>query len=204
MITEYHFPSPVYIKDLSNAVQLNQYLEQKIIQWSQQDKGVSKTNAGGWHSTTDMNKKEEYNVLTQELFKMQEEIFTKERLSDKSVLGNMWANINYPGNFNRPHIHPNALFSGVYYIKAPNGSGNLMVYDPRPGIHMIMPNRKGDKRTKNMILDHGPLPSELWREVHYEPIAGRIIMFPAWLWHEVKPNESNDTRISVSFNFLQR
>ena len=204
MIAEHLFPTLLYIKDLPNAVELNHYLEKQVIKWSQQDKGVAKTNAGGWHSGTDMNKKEEYNVLTRELFKMQEEIFTKERLSDKSVLGNMWANINYPGNFNRPHIHPNALFSGVYYIKAPKGSGNLMVYDPRPGIHMIMPNRKGDKRTKNMILDHGPLPSELWREVHYEPIAGRIIMFPAWLWHEVKPNESNDTRISVSFNFLQR
>ena len=50
----------------------------------------------------------------------------------------------------------------------------------------------------------GQLPSQLWREVHYEPIAGRIVMFPAWVWHEVRPNESNDTRISVSFNFLQR
>ena len=39
---------------------------------------------------------------------------------------------------------------------------------------------------------------------HYKPKAGTIIMFPAWLWHEVKPNESNDIRISVSFNFLQR
>ena len=57
MITEYHFPTQVYIKDISNAIQLNQYLEQKIIQWSQQNKGVSKTNAGGWHSETDMNKR---------------------------------------------------------------------------------------------------------------------------------------------------
>ena len=108
MITEHHFPTIIYIKDLPNALQLNQYLEQKIIQWSQQDKGVSKTNAGGWHSTTDMNRKE---------------------------------------------------------VK---------------------------------------LPPELWREVQYEPVAGRCIMFPSWLWHEVKPNQSNDIRISVSFNFLQR
>ena len=78
MITEYHFPTPVYIQEIPNAVELNQYLEQKILQWSQQNKGVSKTNAGGWHSTTDMNQKEEYNVLTKELFNMQEEIFKKE------------------------------------------------------------------------------------------------------------------------------
>ena len=193
MITEYHFPTQIYIKDIPNAISLNQYLEQKILQWSQQDKGVSKTNAGGWHSTTDMNTKEEYNDLTRELFAMQDEIFAKEKLTLKPVLGNMWANINYPGNYNRPHIHPNALFSGVYWVKAPVQSGNFMVYDPRPGVQMSMPNRK-----------EGKLPSELWREVHYEPKAGTAIMFPAWLWHEVKPNESNDTRISVSFNFLQR
>ena len=193
MITEYHFPTQIYIKDIPNAISLNQYLEQKILQWSQQDKGVSKTNAGGWHSTTDMNTKEENNDLTRELFAMQDEIFAKEKLTLKPVLGNMWANINYPGNYNRPHIHPNALFSGVYWVKAPVQSGNFMVYDPRPGVQMSMPNRK-----------EGKLPSELWREVHYEPKAGTAIMFPAWLWHEVKPNESNDIRVSVSFNFLQR
>ena len=198
MITEYHFPTLIYIKDLPNAVQLNQYLEQKIIQWSQQDKGVSKTNAGGWHSKTDMNQKEEYNVLTKELFAMQDEIFEKEFLTMKPVIGNMWANINYPGGYNRPHLHPNSLFSGVYWIKTPIKSGNLMLYDPRPGVHTTMPNRNADGPKE------GQLPPDLWREVHYEPIAGRIIMFPAWLWHEVQPNRSNDTRISVSFNFLQR
>jgi len=193
MIIEHHFPTIIYIKDIPNALQLNQYLEQKIIQWSQQDKGEQKTNAGGWHSKTDMNKKEEYNPLTKELFNMQNEIYQKEHLSLKPVLGNMWANINYPGNFNRPHLHPNSLFSGVYFIKTPQKSGNFMIYEPRPGVQYTMPNRKEVK-----------LPPELWREVQYEPVAGRCIMFPSWLWHEVKPNQSNDIRISVSFNFLQR
>ena len=193
MITEYHFPTLIYIKDIPNAIQLNQYLEQKIIQWSKQNRGVSKTNAGGWHSETNMNKKKEYNPLTKELFNMQEELYQKEHLSIKPVLANMCSNINYPGCFNRPHIHPNSLFSGVYFIKTPPNSGNLMLYDPRPGIQMSMPSRKKEQ-----------LKSELWREVHYEPVAGRCIMFPSWLWHEVKPNESNDIRISVSFNFLQR
>ena len=194
MITEYHFPTPVYIKEIPNAVELNHYLEKQILKWNKEDpKGVSKTNAGGWHSTTDMNKKQEYNPLSKELFAMQDEIYIKEYLTQKPVLGNMWANINYPGGFNRPHLHPNSLFSGVYWIKAPENSGNLMIYEPRPGVYTTMPNRK-----------EGKLPSELWREVHYKPKAGVAVMFPSWLWHEVKPNESNDTRISVSFNFLQR
>ena len=193
MITEHHFPTMIYIKDFPDSEKLNKYLEPKIIQWSQQDKGEHKTNAGGWHSKTDMNQKEEYNPLTRELFNMQEEIYQKENLSRKPVLGNMWANINYPGCYNRPHLHPNSLFSGVYWIKTPVQSGNLMLYDPRSGVQMTMPNRK-----------EGKLSPEFWREIHYEPKAGRCIMFPSWLWHEVKPNQSNDTRISVSFNFLQR
>ena len=197
MITEYHFPTQIYIKDIPNAVQLNQYLESKIIQWSQQDKGVFKTNAGGWHSTTDMNRRREYDPLTKELFSMQEEVYQKQYLDLKPVLGNMWANINYPGNFNRTHLHPNALFSGVYWIKAPKNSGNIMMYDPRPGVQLTMPTRKQEE-IKNFY------PPEFWREVHYDPIAGKCLMFTGWLWHEVKSNQSNDTRISVSFNFLQR
>ena len=194
MITEHLFPTPVYIKEIPNAVELNHYLEKQILKWNKEDpKGVSKTNAGGWHSTTDMNKKQEYNPLSKELFAMQDEIYIKEYLTMKPVLGNMWANINYPGNSNRPHLHPNSLFSGVYWVKAPEKSGSLMLYEPRPGVHTTMPNRK-----------EGKLPPELWREVHYTPRAGTIVMFPAWLWHEVIPNQSNDTRISVSFNFLQR
>ena len=194
MNIEYHFPTPVYIQEVPNAGELNFYLEKNILQWQKEDpKGVSKTNVNGWHSQTDMNKKEEYNPLTKELFNMQFEIYKKELLTLKPVLGNMWANINYKGGFNRPHLHPNALFSGVYWIKAPENSGNLMLYEPRPGMQCTMPDRK-----------EGKLPPELWREVHYQPRAGTVVMFPAWLWHEVRPNESNATRISVSFNFLPR
>jgi len=193
MITEYHFPTMIYIKDFPDSEKLNKYLEDHIMRWSQNDKGVSKTNAGGWHSETDMNTREEYDPLTRELFNMQEEIYQKENLNRKPVCGNMWANVNYPKCYNRPHLHPNSLFSGVYYVTAPKNSGNLMLYDPRPGVQMTMPNR-----------EKGKLPPEFWREIHYEPKAGRCIMFPSWLWHEVKSNESNQTRISVSFNFLQR
>ena len=194
MNIEYHFPTPVYIQEVPNAVELNHHLEKNILQWQKEDpKGVSKTNVNGWHSQTDMNRKEEYNPLTKELFNIQYEIFKKEFLTQKPVLGNMWANINYKGGFNRPHLHPNSLFSGVYWVKTPENSGNLMLYEPRPGAQCTMPNRK-----------EGKLPPELWREVHYQPKAGTVVMFPAWLWHEVRPNQSNDIRISVSFNFLQR
>jgi len=189
LIKEQFFPTTVYGKDLQLD---NNTLAQHIIQWSQQDQGVKKTNMNGWHSTTDMHTKLEYKVLVDELYKMQHEIFQEEWLDRKPMLGNMWANINYSGGYNRPHVHPNCLFSGVYYVKTQPQCGELVVNDPRPGIQTMMPTRK-----------LGQPPKHLWREAHIEPIQGRLIMFPAWLWHCVEPNQSNDMRISVSFNFVQ-
>ena len=189
MIIEKFFPTIVYGKD----VQLdNNKLAQDIVNWSNQDKGVSKTNYKGWHSTTDMGQKPEYQQLVTELLRMQKEIYDNEHLDRHARLGNMWANINPTDGMNQPHIHPNALFSGVYYVKSQPNCGRLKVMDPRPGVQFIMPTRKPGNPGKDM-----------WRDVNIEPVVGRIIMFPAWLWHSVEPNKSNDLRISVSFNFIQ-
>ena len=189
MIKEQFFPTTIYAKDIQLD---NETLSNNIVNWSQQDSGVKKTNMNGWQSKPEMHLKSEYQQLVQELYKMQEEIYQDEWLDRKPKLGNMWANINYPGGYNRPHVHPNCLFSGVYYVKANKNSGVFVANDPRPGIQTMMPTRKP-----------GRPPKHLWREVHLEPIPGRIIMFPAWLWHCVEPNKSNDIRISVSFNFIQ-
>jgi uncharacterized protein (TIGR02466 family) len=81
----------------------------------------------GWHSTTDMHKNPEYQHLVDELHMAQEEIYEDECLDNEPFLGNMWANINYKDGFNRPHIHPNSLWSGVYYVKTPEKCGHLKI-----------------------------------------------------------------------------
>jgi uncharacterized protein (TIGR02466 family) len=189
MIKEGFFPTLIYAKDFK--LDTNQ-MAQNIIQWSKEDGGVTKTNVNGWHSKTDMHTKQEYKPLIDELFRMVYEVFNEEFLDGEPKLGNMWANINPPGGYNKPHIHPNSLFSGVYYVKTPPNSGRLICNDPRPGIQTCMPNRK-----------KGQPPKHLWREVNLQPQENRAIMFNSWLWHTVEPNKSNEDRISISFNFIQ-
>ena len=190
MIKEQFFPTNIYGKDVKLD---NQLFEKEIVEWSKRDPGVKKTNRNGWHSTTEMHKIPVFQPLVNELFIMMNDIWKEEWLDREPMMGNMWANINPPGGMNRPHLHPNSHFSGVYYIKAPQNSGKLVFNEPRPGAHMVMPTRK-----------QGKPPSHLWREVHVDPLEGRIIIFPSWLWHCVEPNESDDIRISVSFNFIQK
>ena len=192
MIRELFFPTPVYIADL-NEKGLNQQLERDIIAWSNRDKGLTKTNIKGWHSPTNMANVPEYERLVGLLFEAQRTIYQQEHLDSEPYLGNMWANINPPGGMNRAHIHPNSLWSGVYYVKALPNSGHLKIDDSRAAASMSRPRQK-----------EGPAPSRLWREAHFEPKAGRLIMFPSWLTHCVDPNNSNDIRISISFNFLQK
>ena len=192
MNRELYFATPIYVKDVGTP-EFNAQLEQNIINWSRQDKGVQKTNVNGWHSPTDMHLKPEYKMLVDLLHQAQHFIYKDELLDNEPFLGNMWANINPPGGYNRAHTHPNSLWSGVYYVKAPINSGHLKVEDPKPSINISRPRRK-----------QGQLPKHLWNEVHFEPIAGRLIMFPSWLNHCVDTNQSNDIRISVSFNFLQK
>jgi uncharacterized protein (TIGR02466 family) len=189
MHRELWFPAQIYIKDFDID---NKKLEQDIINWSKEDIGLQKTNVKGWHSPSNMHKKEEYKPLIHELFVMQFDIFKEECLDSEPFLGNMWANINPPGAFNRSHIHPNSLWSGVYYVKTQESCGHLKIEDPKTISLMSVPKRTNET-----------LPKHLWKEVHYEPIQGRCIMFPSWLNHTVDVNQSNDIRISVSFNFLQ-
>jgi uncharacterized protein (TIGR02466 family) len=192
MNRELFFATPIYVKDIGTQ-EFNTQLEKNIINWSNQDKGITITNVNGWHSTTDMHHKPEYKMLVDLLYQAQLDIYKQELLDNEPFLGNMWANINPPHGYNKSHMHANSLWSGVYYVKAPKNSGHLKIEDPKSVAAMVHPKRK-----------EGEVPSYLWREVNFEPVAGRLIMFPAWLYHCVEPNRSNDIRISVSFNFLQK
>ena len=192
MNRELYFPTPIYIADIKHPT-LNQELERDILAWSNKDKGITRTNIQGWHSDTNMNELPEYAKLVDMLYSAQRTIYDQEYYESEPFLGNMWANINPPGGSNRAHIHPNSLWSGVYYVKAPQNSGQLKIEDPRSVALMTRPKQKDV-----------PKPDRLLREHHYEPKTGRLIMFPSWLNHCVDPNNSNDIRISVSFNFMQK
>ena len=192
MIRELYFPTPIYVLDIKDQ-SINEHLEKDILNWYNKDKGINRTNVNGWHSKTTMHEMPEYKRLTDALYEAQKKIYIEEDLDSEPFLGNMWANVNPKGGMNRAHIHPNSLWSGVYYVKANKNSGHLKIDDPRSIASMSRPRLKEKQH-----------PIRLWRETSFEPKVGRLIMFPAWLVHAVDPNLSDELRISVSFNFMQK
>ena len=111
MIKSAFLPTFIYVKDLKLDTKL---FEREIMEWSQKDPGIQKTNVRGWHSQTNVHTIPVFKPLVDELYQMQREIHNEEFIDGLPHLGNMWANINYKDSFNRAHVHANSFFSGAY------------------------------------------------------------------------------------------
>lgn len=101
-----------------------------------------------------------------------------------------WYNISRPGDYQEPHTHQEngSLISGVYYVSAPKNSGNIRFYSPSSSCCTGL---------KNVT----PKDELSWGVVDFEPEPNRLILFRSYLQHGVRPNKSNENRISVAFNF---
>jgi uncharacterized protein (TIGR02466 family) len=205
VVRELYFPTPIYYWDLPDARALNDAMKPHLYAWRDQDQeGIVRSNVkqvGAWHSRLDMHQRPEYRVLTDHVLGAARTIAADLGYdpSAEMVIDNMWTNILPRFAYNRGHIHPNALWSGVYYVQAPPGSGRILFTDPRPQAQMLAPR----------YLPGVQRRPEVWAEVYYEAVEGRLIVFPAWLLHEVEPNVAEadgpaGDRISVSFNLYQR
>ena len=108
---------------------------------------------------------------------------------DSFLITGLWANIRPKGGMHRPHTHPNNYLSGVYYLKAPQGGNTLMFHEPRTQLRTISPR----------VMRHNKFNTE---QTLVTVETGVLVMFPAWLAHSVVPNQSDEDRISLSFNIM--
>jgi len=95
-----------------------------------------------------------------------------------------WLNYAESGSMHPQHIHPNSFLSGVLYIKAVLGTGELMLYKPL-STSSILINSEVNKFTENHKI--------------IRVKTGDIVIFPSTLLHSVQP-QVGSTRISLAFN----
>lgn len=199
-----YFPTLVYSSRLHDAEDMNKEILAAIYAERDKDsKGIERSNyrsLGGWHSHNNLHKDKKFNRLTNRIHKMLASV--NENLGyDQSKhlrVSTMWSITNPPLSSNRAHIHPGALWSGVYYVQAPEGAGAIEFTDPRVVTIMNGASFIPNKRRK----------TECWTKVKVKPIAGKMLFFPSWLYHSVEPNlaegDGNEAeRIIVSFNISQ-
>ena len=93
-----------------------------------------------------------------------------------------WFSKFKPGDYAQIHNHGHVDISGVYYYKTNGSDGDFFFESPNPHL------------STNYIFEH------LGRRWECKPESGRMLLFPGWLNHGVKTNETKDERISLSFN----
>ncbi len=172
------------------------FLAEYATRLSAESPGVQLSNRGGWQSDDLLAAFREDPRLAAVLAELEGltrgfvEAYKRHGLEEGSdvdpfeiELCNLWANLNPPGGFNATHNHPGAHISGVFYAKAPEDCGQLLL---RPPYSFF-----------DVMLDRSAQPS-------VEPEAGLVVLFPSDVDHATEPNRGASERISFSFNARYR
>jgi uncharacterized protein (TIGR02466 family) len=101
-----------------------------------------------------------------------------------------WVNYNETRQaMNSQHVHGD-VFSGVFYVKTPEGSGKLVITNS--GVNALW-------MGYNLTNEKNQFTAE---SVKIEPKEGQILLWPSYLPHSVETNDHDDERISISFNII--
>ena len=107
----------------------------------------------------------------------------------KLEMTDCWVNVMPKHAAHGLHIHPLSTISGTYYVRTPRGASQIKFEDPRLASFMAAPPRKAGCGPQNRAF------------VYYPIAAGNVVLFESWLRHEVSANQSDESRVSVSFNY---
>jgi len=104
---------------------------------------------------------------------------------DKLVITQSWLNKNKKGESHHEHVHPNSMVSGVWY----------------PQIHEELPPIQFRSRHQRDVSLQTKKYNTFNSATFMLPMKrGELILFPSNLQHSVPVNNSEEERISLSFN----
>ncbi|OFX01903.1 MAG: hypothetical protein A3D94_05730 [Alphaproteobacteria bacterium RIFCSPHIGHO2_12_FULL_66_14] len=203
------FATPLVVLDVPEAAALNAELRRVIEQREKSHPSTQHSNLGGWQSSWDMDRWGGAPAV--KLLAIGRNLANCVTTNREGNVGsgpypgyfavtwggNMWANVNRSGHGNECHSHPGAYWSGVYYVDdggiAADASlgGELELMDPRGPLPAMNAPHLGCAMS-------GGLSAGATERV--QPKSGRLVMFPAWLMHQVRPYRGSAERISIAFN----
>jgi len=177
---------PSFIRSCVPNLDLKE-LEKECYLIQENEPSIKASNHGGYHSPTknlnECGNYKNFEQLIQTVRKFSQDTVDFYDLNINLSSLYWWFNINKAYQYNFVHHHFRADLIGVFYITAPKDSGNLTIV------------RKDGSEYGNLYArKFNMLEIEIGAE------TGRLYLIPGHLWHYVKCNESQENRISVSFN----
>lgn len=110
--------------------------------------------------------------------------FIKPKYDFKCYITKSWLNFNNKGNFHQRHTHSNSFLSGVFYLNV-GDQGEITFLTPFNNLFNIE-----NTETNHFNADYARIKVK----------NGDLLIFYSHLEHKVDINQSNETRVSLSFN----
>jgi uncharacterized protein (TIGR02466 family) len=143
-----------------------------------------------WQSDHQLHTLDEFRELVSRIMRSTATILKFLKIGNEEIeLTGCWANVTARGASHAMHSHPNNFLSGVYYVQTWPGADTINFHDPRPQAGVVRP----------PVTE---LTGQNVDQVVIKVTNGTLLMFPSYLTHSVSPSESNEQRISVSFNLM--
>jgi uncharacterized protein (TIGR02466 family) len=144
----------------------------------------------GWQSDPTLHALEEFRDLVACVHNAAKGVLRFLRIGyDAFEITGCWANVLAKGAAHRAHSHPNNFLSGVYYRQTQPGADTINFHDPRLQTGIIRP---------PVVA----LTAEKTDPVVVNVKKGTLLLFPAYLQHSVDTNQSEQERVSISFNIM--
>ncbi len=195
------FYTPLLEVDLSGETGMIEGLKSAVEANRAASPGVTRSNVGGWHSDTEMLRWGGEPALALGRHVMENAL---PHTNDNGARGSrprfvfnveMWANVSPPGASNEAHAHPNAFWSAVFFVDDGGASedGHLVLLDPR------FPLAQMYNSDLVFVDDERRIPESSHRVT---PSPGKLVIFPSWLMHLVRPHSGPRDRISIAINVV--
>lgn len=104
------------------------------------------------------------------------------RNSGEAQLVGCWSIRLTGGGFHVNHVHPEGWISSAFYVSVPD---DLRAADHHGWLQLGAPRY--------------PVPG-IAPERYVQPVAGRLVLFPSYLWHGTVPFESPAARLTIAFD----
>jgi uncharacterized protein (TIGR02466 family) len=190
------FPTPIWEATIGDDM-LNRQLETAIYEIEENDKKFdSKDYPFGYTNYMrgkNLAKDPRFEPLVKKIFaearKFLAEMKWKEPQTCYLSILDMFCNINRKYSRHNTHRHEKSELSGVYYVKAPEGSANLIGHSPLEPLMM---------HVSIQFFEENSLFTKAEEKI--PPKTGKLLIFPSWFLHEVDLHLIDEDRLSVSFN----
>lgn len=157
--------------------------------------GIIRSNRGGWQNVVPYGDCKEIDDLVYKLEMCAQHIFyTVFKFDFEIRLSLCWLNASQKHASNIMHTHPNSVFSGVYYIDVETCYEQGVLRFVRRDISTEFIIDAIEDRTFDTLFTN---------QFKVLPKKSYAYLFAPWTMHEVEPNQLDNERLVLGFNFVK-